>query len=118
LSGVNLTQQQKDLFLQGKGDFLPDLHKIVSRQLPSNIKLNIDFTKLAKNADNRGRKNLANFLIKQEKSIVKKIPFLLEAGKFEDALTFAIEGGDPNIINKVFTEIINKKGEANAVECA
>jgi len=43
---------------------------------------------------------------------------LLEAGKFEDALTFAIEGGDPNIINKVFTEIIYKKGESNAVECA
>jgi len=64
LSGVNLTQQQKDLFFQGRGDSIPDLHKIVSRQLPTNIKLNIDFTKLAKNADNKGRKNLANFLIK------------------------------------------------------
>ena len=47
--------------------------------MPSSIKLNIDFTKLAKIADNKGRKGLANFLIKQEKSIVKKIPFLLDS---------------------------------------
>jgi hypothetical protein len=54
------------------------------------------------------KKNLANFLIKQERSIVKKIPFLLEAQQFDEALKFAIEGGDPNIINKVFSEILAK----------
>lgn len=68
--------------------------------------MNIDFTKLAKIADSKGRKALANFLIKQEKSIVKKIPFLLEAKQLDEALKFAIEGGDPNIISKVFTEIL------------
>ena len=38
---------------------------------------------------------------------MKKIPFLLEGKQFDEALKFAIEGGDPNIINKVFTEILN-----------
>ena len=47
------------------------------RQLP-NVKLNIDFTKLAKIADSKGQKEIADFLINNEKSIVKKIPFLLE----------------------------------------
>ena len=93
--------------MSGKTDNA-DLAKIISKQLPSSLKLNIDFTKLAKIADSKGRKALANFLIKQEKSIVKKIPFLLEARQFDEALKFAIEGGDPNIINKVFTEILIK----------
>ena len=83
--------------------------------MPSSIKLNIDFTKLAKIADNKGRKGLANFLIKQEKSIVKKIPFLLDSKQYDEALKFAIEGGDPNIINKVFTEILTMfKGNIKA----
>ena len=72
--------------------------------MPPSIKINIDFTKLAKIADSMKKKNLANFLIKQERSIVKKIPFLLEAQQFDEALKFAVEGGDPNIINKVYTE--------------
>ena len=53
--------------------------QLISQQLGNSIKLNIDFTKLAKIADSKGRKRLANFLISKEKSIVKKIPFLLEA---------------------------------------
>jgi hypothetical protein len=68
--------------------------------------LNIDFTKLAKIADTYGKKRIADFLIGLEKSIVKKIPFLLEVRQFEKALGFAVEGGDPNIINKVITEIL------------
>lgn len=68
---------------------------------------------MAKIADGRGRKRLANFLIGKEKSIVKKIPFLLEAEQYEEALIFAMEGGDPNIINKVFTEIIKKSPAGN-----
>lgn len=42
------------------------------------MRLNIDFTKLAKIADISGKKKIADFLISFEKSIVKKIPFLLE----------------------------------------
>jgi hypothetical protein len=49
-------------------------------------------------------------LIGFEKSIVKKIPFLLEVRQFEKALGFAVEGGDPNIINKVISEIM-KEGD-------
>ncbi len=71
-----------------------------------NIRLNIDFTKLAKIADSSGKKTIANFLIGFEKSIVKKIPFLLEVKQYEKALGFAVEGGDPNIINKVISEIM------------
>jgi hypothetical protein len=55
-------------------------------------------------------------LIGKEKSIVKKIPFLLEAEQYEEALSFAMEGGDPNIINKVFSEILKKyPGDSRAV---
>jgi hypothetical protein len=95
--------------------------------LPPGLKINIDFTKLAKTAANteygerkQRRIELANFLIKQEKSIVKKIPFLLENQQFEEALKFAVEGGDPNIINKVFTEILTHfKGNVKpAIEVA
>jgi hypothetical protein len=55
-----------------------DLNRLIVKQLPPGLKINIDFTKLAKTAANIKRIELANFLIKQEKSIVKKIPFLLE----------------------------------------
>lgn len=62
------------------------------------------------------RKSLASYLIKQEHSLVKKIPFFLEAEKFEEALNLAIDEGDPNMINKIFTEIIAKQGEAKVIE--
>ena len=52
---------------------------------------------------------IADFLIGNEKSIVKKIPFLLEVEQYEKALMFAMDGGDPNIINKVLSEIFKKK---------
>jgi len=80
-----------------------------------NIRLNIDFTKLAKIADNYGKNQIANFLIGYEKSIVKKIPFLLEVKQYEKALGFAIEGGDPNIINKVISEIFKNSDKQVAM---
>jgi len=69
------------------------------------VRLAIDFTSLAKTADANGRKEIANYLIGLEKSIVKKIPFLLEIKQYEQAFVFAMEGGDPNTINKVLQEM-------------
>jgi hypothetical protein len=70
--------------------------------------MNIDFTKLAKIAHQNERKETSTFLIGYEQSIVKKIPFLLEIDQQEKALGFAMESGDPNIIEKVFSEILKK----------
>lgn len=50
----------------------------MAQSLMGRVKLNIDFTKLAKLAYNKGKKNLSDFLIAHERQIVKKIPFLLE----------------------------------------
>ena len=58
---------------------------------------------------------MSNYLIVYEKQIVKKIPFYLQIGKYEQALGIAVKGGDPNNINKVFTEILKREldsGEA------
>ena len=46
------------------------------------IKLNIDFTKLAKIAHQFDRKSVSNFLIERERQIVKKIPFMLEVQEY------------------------------------
>ena len=77
-------------------------------QNPENIKMNIDFTKLAKIAFQNRKASISQFLIGYEQSIVKKIPFLLETDQHEEALRFAMDSGDPNIIDKVFTEILSK----------
>ena len=116
LQNEALTAQQRNLLIEGKIDQIPDMSRIVAKQIPSNVKLTIDFTKLARIADKEKKKQLATFLIEQEKNIVKKIPFLLEAQKFESALVSAVKGGDPNIINKVFSAIIAKESEAKAVK--
>jgi hypothetical protein len=49
--------------MQGRQD-AAEISKLISKQLPQSIKINIDFTKLAKIADSMKKKNLANFLIK------------------------------------------------------
>ena len=72
------------------------------------VKLGIDFTKLAKLAQNHKRE-LSNFLILYEKQIVKKITFYLQTGNYLEALEIAVNGGDPNNINKVFTEILKRE---------
>ena len=38
---------------------------------------------------------------------MKHIPFMLEVKQFRDAMRIAVEGGDPNNINKVISEILN-----------
>ena len=70
------------------------------------IKLNIDFTKLAKTAHQHNRLRVSSFLIEKEPQIVKKIPFLLEVKNYQEACRIAVTGGDPNNIYKVFTEIL------------
>lgn len=87
----------------------------VSNNVLDQVKLGIDFTKLAKLAQHSGKKELSNYLIVYEKQIVKKIPFYLQVQEYEKALKIAVEGGDPNNINKVFTEILKREldsGEA------
>lgn len=53
-------------------------------------------------------------MISYEQSIVKKIPFLLEIDQQDQALKFAINSGDPNIIDKVFSDILKKAEERNS----
>ena len=74
---------------------------------PENIKMNIDFTKLAKIANKCKHHRVSRFLINYEQSIVKKIPFLLQINQCEFALKLAIESGDPNVIEKVFRTMLN-----------
>ena len=88
---------------------------MVSNNVLDQVKLGIDFTKLAKLAQHSGKLDLSNYLIRYEKQIVKKIPFYLQIGQYEQALSIAVKGGDPNNINKVFTEILKREldsGEA------
>ena len=72
------------------------------------VKLNVDFTRLAKIAFDMNKLKVSKYLIQHEKQIVKKIPFLLENKKFEYALDFAVETVDPNNINKVLTEMLKQ----------
>ena len=86
--------------------------------LVKRIKLNIDFTKLAKIAHQEKKQNVSNYLIELEPQIVKKIPFLLEVKEYQNALIIAIKGGDPNNINKVFTEILKINKADNGSQAA
>ena len=86
--------------------------------LMSRVKLNIDFTKLAKIAYNLKREKVSNFLISHEKQIVKKIPFMLEVNQLQQALWIAVESGDPNNINKVFSDILKKRGSEACIQMA
>ncbi len=82
--------------------------------LISRVNLKIDFTKLAKVAHKRSQDKfnaldlslVSKYLIDLEKQIVKKIPFMLETKQFRQALQIAVNGGDPNNINKVISEIL------------
>ena len=58
------------------------------------------------------------YLIGLEKNLDKKIQFLLETKNYENALSSALSGGDPIVINNVFSVIIAKQGESKVVEYA
>lgn len=49
ISGGGLSQSQKELLMHGKTESA-DVNKLIVRQLPPGLKINIDFTKLAKTA--------------------------------------------------------------------
>ena len=57
-----------------------------SNNVLDQVKLGIDFTKLAKLAQHSGKKQLSNYLIVYEKQIVKKIPFYLQVQEYDKAL--------------------------------
>ena len=40
---------------------------------------------------------------------MKKIPFYLQTQEYKKALEYAVDGGDPNNISKVFTEILKRE---------
>ena len=69
------------------------------------VQLGIDFTKLAKLACHQDRYDLGSYFISKEKALQKKIPYYLQNEYFDIALKEAIKCGDPNNINKVFSEI-------------
>lgn len=50
--------------------------------LMNKVRLNIDFTKLAKIAFDLNKLKVSEYLIGHEKQIVKKIPFLLDIKQF------------------------------------
>lgn len=71
----------------------------------------IDYTKIAKVAQTVGHKEIAIRLVNYEKSVIKKIPYLLDLNQFEIALEISIANGDSDIINKVISKILQKHGE-------
>mmetsp|Transcript_22396 Transcript_22396/g.22179 ORF Transcript_22396/g.22179 Transcript_22396/m.22179 type:complete len:564 (+) Transcript_22396:959-2650(+) len=70
----------------------------------------IDYTKIAKVAQEVGHKDTAIQLVNYEKSVIKKIPYLLELNQFEVALEISISNGDMDIVNKVISKILEKHG--------
>ncbi len=67
-------------------------------------------------ADSKNKKELADFLISLEKAIVKKIPYLIEVQQYDKALHFAVDSGDPNIINKVILKILQNRHISEAFQ--
>ena len=74
----------------------------------------IDYTKIAKVAQEVGKKEIAIQLVNYENSVIKKIPYLLSLNQFEVALEISIANGDMNIVHKVISKILEKHGNDNA----
>lgn len=71
----------------------------------------IDYTKIAKVAQEAGHKEIAIQLVNYENSVIKKIPYLLSLNQFEVALEISIANGDMNIVHKVISKILEKHGK-------
>ncbi len=83
------------------------------------IKLKIDFSKLAGVAKKMNKKAVFSFLVSKIENKINeetKLKLLLEVGEYGEALRNAVEGGDPQNINKVFIELI--KSNKNLTELA
>eukprot|EP00357_Protocruzia_adherens_P011493 CAMPEP_0114983650 /NCGR_PEP_ID=MMETSP0216-20121206/6821_1 /TAXON_ID=223996 /ORGANISM="Protocruzia adherens, Strain Boccale" /LENGTH=838 /DNA_ID=CAMNT_0002345663 /DNA_START=131 /DNA_END=2647 /DNA_ORIENTATION=+ len=65
----------------------------------------VSFTKMAIEAYNQGRNDLALRLLENEKSLTKKVPLLLDMGKFDLALDCSIRSGDTNLSYLVIMEM-------------
>ena len=80
------------------------------------VKLGIDFTRLAKLAHQQPDKSaLSNFFINMETEPQKKIPYYIVIEEFEKAWEEASNSGDPNNINKVIKELFKTKSEDEAL---
>jgi len=71
----------------------------------------IDYTKIAEVAQKSGHKEIAIQLVNYEKSVIKKIPYLLSLNQFEVALEISIANGDMDIVNKVISKILEQYGK-------
>ena len=73
--------------------------------------LPLDFAALAKKAQEKGWKEVSEFLIGHESRTSKKIQFFLETNKFVEALKPALEKGDPDTLDYIFDTIVGKTVE-------
>ena len=100
-----LSQLEAEIKLKGGSEKYNSLTGAVST---------IDYTKIAKVAQEKGYKEIAIQLVNNEHSVVKKIPYLLSLNQFEVALEISISNGDMNIVNKVISKILEKLRDNNA----
>lgn len=70
-------ERQQANSMMGSQDQVAQKAYLNSNTILGQVKLGIDFTKLAKLAHHSGKTRLSEYLIGYEKQIVKKIPFLL-----------------------------------------
>ena len=76
-SVVEQARREKQSALAAR-ELNPDQPIKDSNNILDQVKLGIDFTKLAKLAQHQNKKQISNYLIGYEKQIVKKIPFYLQ----------------------------------------
>lgn len=58
-----------------------------------------------------GYNDIAIHLVNCERSVIKKIPYLLSLNQFEVALEISIGYGDMNIVHKVISKILERNGK-------
>ena len=105
-SAIEQARREKQELKQAEES--PAVQQLRANNLLNKVKLQIDFTKLANIAHHHRKFLVSDYLIAHEKQIVKKIPFLLQVKQHQQALQIAVDGGDPNNINKVLSEILKE----------